>query len=244
MKLAVISDIHGNLEALEAVLEDIARRSVSHIICLGDVVGYGPDSEAVVEIVRRQAIPTIAGNHEKAIQDPFFLSWFNPPARASLVQTRAMLSAASCKWIGTLPRFNMDHNSYFVHGFPPDSQTTYLFQVSSQRLKAAVKRLPVPLCFVGHTHELEIVTVAANGRLVRALPSNPVNRLHPDNRYIINVGSVGQPRDGQPGAKYVIWHPADETLEVRQVPFDVARVVEKMHRAGLPNVHAERLQVA
>ncbi len=243
MRLALISDIHGNLEALEAVLGDIDGLGIQRVLCLGDVVGYGPNPEECVQLISGRNIQTIAGNHEKAIQFSSLLNWFNPAAQTSLIQTRAMLSAASRNWMADLPLCAAMGSYYGVHGFPPKSFTTYLFQVTARRLQRAFMRLPAPVCFVGHTHDLEIVLSDTPDTCTRLVPSAGVTALRADCRYIINIGSVGQPRDGVPGAKYVIWNQADRTLEVRRVAFDVEAVIAKIRQAGLPDAHAARLRV-
>ncbi len=136
----------------------------------------------------------------------------------------------------------MVHNGCrFVHGFPPDSINTYLFQVSYDRLKQVFKEIEEKICFVGHTHELEII--GFDGKVFEHIPISEacVKHLYKERRYIINIGSVGQPRDGNNNAKYVIWNTDDYTVEVKFIPYDIAGVVNKIIKAGLPKVHAERL---
>lgn len=243
VRLAVISDIHGNLEALESVLKDLDGLNIDRVLCLGDVVGYGPNPEECVQLICSRNIPTIAGNHDKAILFPALLNWFNPTAQTSLIRTRAMLSAASRNWMAGLPFCAAMGSYYGVHGFPPKSFITYLFQVTAGRLQRAFARLSAPVCFVGHTHDLEIVTCNLQDIPMRRVLPVGLTVLQADCRYIINVGSVGQPRDGAPGAKYAVWNQTEHTLEVRRVMFDVEVVVAKMRRAGLPDAHAQRLRV-
>jgi len=181
------------------------------------------------------------GNHERVLADPARIGWFNPIARESLQKTKEMLSDESMKYICGLEPFMVYDGCRFVHGFPPDSINTYLFQVSYDRLKQVFKEMDEKICFVGHTHELEII--GFDGKVFEHIPIREgcVKHLYKERRYIINIGSVGQPRDGNNNAKYVIWNTADYTVEVKFIPYDIASVVNKIIKAGLPKVHAERL---
>ncbi len=240
MKIAVLSDIHGNFEALGQVLTDAENQRVDHMLCLGDCIGYGPEPEAVVAEVRRRSIPSIIGNHEMAVLDRIHLNWFNPMARTSLEKTFTMLSAASMDFIRGLPYFQVLFGCRCVHGFPPDSAQTYLFQKAAPELRKAFLSMAERICFIGHTHNLEIIQF--DGRQVdrRPLPEG-ITALDPNDRYMINVGSVGQPRDGTNHAKYVIWNQESAGIEVRFVPYDIAATVAKIEAAGLPLSHAKRL---
>ena len=241
MTLAIISDVHGNHEALCRVLDDIDDRGIDDIFCLGDCIGYGPDPEEVIEAVRARNIPALLGNHELAARDRASLSWFNPRARLSLEITVAMLSLASLNYIQKLPSSVTRDDVRFVHGFPPDSVHTYLFQKSDFELTATFNQMAERICFVGHTHDLEIIEFT--GRRIKRWPLVPGSSLlNPEYRYIINVGSVGQPRDGSNKAKYVLWDKDDNRIEVRAIPYDIDTVVSKIKARGLPEEHAERLR--
>jgi diadenosine tetraphosphatase ApaH/serine/threonine PP2A family protein phosphatase len=175
-----------------------------------------------------------------AILDNRCLKWFNHLARESLLKTQAMLSARSIAFITALNRFEVRHNHRFVHGFPPDLPKMYLFQASHAKLLSAFDNLAEPLCFVGHTHQLE--RIGFDGRqLVQSGLSEGKTILAPDSKHIVNIGSVGQPRDGDNRAKYAIWDDAQHELEIRCIAYDIARVAEKIIRAGLPVAHAQRL---
>ena len=240
MRLAVVSDIHGNLEALKQVLADIEQNNVDTIISLGDNIGYGPDSEQVMALLRSKAIPSIMGNHELAVIDPSYLSWFNPLARESMDKISPTLSSASLKSIPGLPQYLSEHNCRFVHGFPPDLVTTYLFEMSHQKIQQAFDAFDERLCFIGHTHRLELIGFDGE-QLKRALLSQDTVTLDPQQRYIVNAGSVGQPRDATNHAKYIIWDAETDRLEVRYIEYDHVSVAIKIVTAGLPKAHAERL---
>lgn len=241
MRIAVISDIHGNLDAFEAVLTDIERSDIDHVISLGDNIGYGPESEEVVRRIMERQIPSVLGNHEKVIPDPEFLDWFNPMIQESMEKILGQLSEESIAFIRAMEPSLARWNSRFVHGFPPESTSTYLFQVSEAEIWNAMKAYPERLCFVGHTHELQLVSTDGE-RIEYPHFGRGVTRLNADTRYIVNVGSVGQPRDGDNRAKYVIRDVGENTLEVRFVPYDIEAVVQKILKAGLPEFNAYRLR--
>ena len=240
MRLAVFSDTHANFDALEQVLKDIDRCAVDEVISLGDNIGYGPEPDRVIKKLKSLRIPSVLGNHELALEDEEYLNWFNPAARKSLIKTRKMLSEASLNHISLFKPYIKSYDCRFVHGFPPDSSLIYMFQVSESRKQEVFEEMSERLCFIGHTHTLEIMGYAKKEIQYEDLPEG-VSRLDPEMKYIINIGSVGQPRDSSNNAKYVIWDSAKDTLEVRFVPYDIAGVVKKIIAAGLPKEHAERL---
>lgn len=240
MKIALVSDIHANMDAFEAVLADIDRLAPAAVFSLGDNIGYGAEPERVIRTLQERRIPSVLGNHEWAARNRNFLEWFNPAARRSLTRTFQMLSADAFKAIAAMPLFRQEGEGRLVHGFPPDSPTLYLFQVSDRDKQSALQSLPGRVCFVGHTHVLELIS--SDGRTLSDHPLvEGVTPLDPARRYFVNIGSVGQPRDGDPRAKYVIWDPAGHTIEVRCVPYDAAAAAAKIIAAGLPEAHARRL---
>lgn len=240
MRTAVLSDVHGNMDALQRVLEDIDRVQPDSVYSLGDNIGYGPEPEGVIQTLRALRIPSVLGNHELAANQPGFLSWFNPAARRSLAATLGMLGPDSLDYISTLPPSRVEHGMRFVHGFPPDSPTLYLFQVSAADQETALQHSLEAICFMGHTHVMGIIGYTPAG-LVRIECTPGVNHLDPGLKYFINVGSVGQPRDGDLRAKYVIWNSADSTLDIRCIPYDAYRAASKIRSLGLPEEHARRL---
>ncbi|MDP2647562.1 MAG: metallophosphoesterase family protein [Desulfobacterales bacterium] len=240
MRLAVISDIHGNLDAFRRVLEDMDRSMVDAVVCLGDAIGYGPEPDQVVSLIDDLKVPAIIGNHELAAIEPACLREFNPPARASIEMTMGMLSERSLHFIRALQPYHIGWKCHFVHGFPPDSIDTYLHGVSKERLESAFHLLDQKICFAGHTHLLEIIGFDGRQVIHAPLPQGVVGLERPL-KYIINAGSVGQPRDADKRAKYVIWDDAAYTIEARFVSYDIWAVYHKILQAGLPRVHADRL---
>jgi predicted phosphodiesterase len=239
-KFAILSDIHSNLDAFDEVLRDIESLAITTIFSLGDNIGYGPEPEAVINRLTERGIPSVLGNHELAVTDPSELDWFNPVARESLRKTVAMLSEKTVDLIHRFPYCRVQDTYRFVHGFPPDSPVIYQFQVTGQELAETFAALPEQIFFTGHTHYPEIIE-NMDGRIERQEFYQGTRPLEPQGRYIVNVGSVGQPRDGNNNAKYVVFDPEALTLELRYVPYDVQTVVAKILAAGLPESHATRL---
>lgn len=240
MRIAVVSDIHGNWDALAAVLEDIDTIGVDSIICLGDCIGYGAEPDRVLQTMQQRGIPSMLGNHEQAVLEPKRLDWFNPLARQSLVKTAAMLTENSRRYINGFPSHSVLNGCRFVHGFPPDSVTTYYFEVPSAEKRRILSAMPEAHCFIGHTHDLKLVDYDGRTLTEAALTEEPVS-LIPQRRYVVSVGSVGQPRDGDNRAKYVIWDARAKALRVRYVSYDIAAAAAKIIAAGMPRIHADRL---
>ncbi|MDR7401838.1 MAG: metallophosphoesterase family protein [Armatimonadota bacterium] len=241
MRYAVLSDVHANLEALEVVLADLTARRPDAVLCLGDFVGYGPDPVACVTRLRPLLRGAVLGNHDAAVVDPqdTLAARFNPYAYEAALWTRRQLTDAVRSYLQGLPhRLTLD-GILCVHGSARDPIEEYILDPETAR--ASFRAAPFELCLVGHTHIPAVFTEA--GEAVTAeplLPGRPV-RLRPDRRYIINVGSVGQPRDGDPRAAY-LWLDTDarEALVVR-LAYPLARTQQKMRAAGLPPILAERL---
>ena len=240
MRLAVVSDIHGNLEAFKEVLLDIDRSKVDGVVCLGDCIGYGPEPDQVVSLVRRRNIPSVMGNHELGLMNKSYLGWFNQPTRRSLLLTQELLSSDTLEFIKGFKSALVFHGCRLVHGFPPESVTTYLVDVSQSEFVWAFSDMQERMCFVGHTHVPEIVgfdgVKISRGPLHQGLRS-----LEDGTKYIINVGSVGQPRDGNNRAKYVIWDSSRQTVDLRYVAYDIATTVKKILALGFPEFNAQRL---
>ncbi|ROQ90955.1 metallophosphoesterase family protein [Desulfosoma caldarium] len=240
MNIAVLSDIHGNLEAFEAVLRDLEDTRPDRVVCLGDAVGYGPDPEAVVRRLQSLRIPCVMGNHEWALMNPDYLEWFNPSARQSLELTRELLSPQGFRTVTAWPTTLHVEGALCVHGCPPQSVTRYLFEVVVEELPHLFSLYENPLCFVGHTHQLLWVRWDGNQGRIHRFRSDALH-LQPSARYIVNVGSVGQPRDGDNRAKYVIWNTESSTIVVRRVAYDIAKTVQKILALGFPRINADRL---
>jgi predicted phosphodiesterase len=241
MKIAVISDIHGNYEAFLNVLEDIEKKGVDTIISLGDNIGYGADSEKVIQLVRSLNIISVLGNHELAVLDDRVRSWFKNDAAKAIDHTIMSLSEDSKTFIQTMA-YNLSlHNCGFVHGFPPDSVRFYIHQIDEGRFLKTFDAMTESICFVGHTHKLNLV-YPGDGRIHWKKLDTGKRTLGKEKKYVINAGSVGQPRDGSFKAQYVIWNPSLYELEVRAVSYDVAAAVKKIEVSGIPKRYAQILE--
>lgn len=235
--IAVLSDVHGNLEALEAVLATLDGSD--RVICLGDLVGYGPSPNECIERLRARATTTILGNHDVAAIDDFGLEFFAPSAREAIVWTQSVLTEENAAWLAALAYEVRMPEYLLVHGAP----VTYFAYVFDKDAAArAFAETDARLIFIGHTHVAETYVLSPDGSIEhRHFQHDGEMRLEPDRRYLINVGSVGQPRDLNPDACFVRYDPDGECIAFRRVAYDVASVRAKIDAVGLPRLLAERL---
>ena len=237
----IVSDIHGNYEALEAVLEN-ARGRYERILCLGDLVGYGADPNQVTEWAKANVASIVRGNHDRACTGTDMLEYFNPSARASALWTRGELTAANSNYLEHLARgplrvtHNGDDGFDLVHGSPLD-EDEYLVGVEDVRFLGG--HLETKLTFFGHTHLQGGFLLAP--RSAKRIAPDRVVQLEPDYYYLINPGSVGQPRDGDARAAYALYSPDDRTVEFKRVPYDIGKAAAKILQASLPESLAMRL---
>jgi len=237
VRYAVLSDIHGNLEALQAVLADAASRTDA-LLCLGDLVGYGADPVACVEIVAERAQTITCGNHEHAVAGLLDLDWFNPQARAAAEWTRERLDGDHLTYLASLPLVALLGDATLVHA-SPDRPDEWEYLLTAQDGFDAFGAFATRLCFVGHSHLAGAWSLGSSGPEHRAGPVDL--ELERGRRYLINVGSVGQPRDRDPRAAYAIWDAERGTVAVRRVVYDIATAREKILAGGLPRFLADRL---
>ncbi len=241
MPYLILSDIHGNSEALEAVLEH-ARGRYDSILCLGDLVGYGADPNAVAEWAQSNVTAVIRGNHDRACTGTDLLEYFNPSARASAFWSRSALAPANRTYLESLPagplRVEGAAGNEFdlVHGSPLD-EDEYL--VGAEDVRGLSGYLDTKLTFFGHTHIQGGFLLTA--RSVKRILPDRVLQLEPDYYYLVNPGSVGQPRDGDPRAAYALYSPQERLVEYGRVPYDIGKAAAKVLQAGLPESLAMRL---
>lgn len=241
MRTAVLSDVHGNLEALEAVVADLDRVGADRVICLGDLVGYGPDPEAVVTWVRQLGCLCIRGNHEAALAARKERERMNFQAKENNISTANLLSPDNFLYCCELPRTLDFGDALFVHGCPPDSVNTYMYMLSDADVCRIFAEDPHTLFFVGHTHELALIH-QEGGEVIRNRLAVGVYHLAAGCKYLINCGSVGQPRDHDRRSKYLVWDSNTAELEVRAVEYDVESTAKKIEERGFPQSFAERLR--
>ena len=240
MKLAILSDIHGNMEAFEAVLSDIKRVSVDAVISLGDNIGYGPEPEKVIQYIKEHNIPSVVGNHEDAVLHKTHVESFNINARLSILKTMEWLSESAVSFIKTLPKFLIHSQCRFVHGAPPDSPIIYVYEILGLNYENVFSLFTEPICFLGHTHKLDLFCFDGKTTKREKLTQGKM-QLDKSARHVINAGSVGQPRDDDNHAKYIIWDTDESTIDVRFIEYNIEAVVEKIKAAGLPLANADRL---
>jgi diadenosine tetraphosphatase ApaH/serine/threonine PP2A family protein phosphatase len=180
------------------------------------------------------------GNHELGLMNKSYLGWFNQPTRRSLLLTQELLSSDTLEFIKGFKSALVFHGCRLVHGFPPESVTTYLVDVSQSEFVWAFSDMQERMCFVGHTHVPEIVGFDGD-KVSRGPLHQGLRSLEDGTKYIINVGSVGQPRDGNNRAKYVIWDSSRQTVDLRYVAYDIATTVKKILALGFPEFNAQRL---
>ena len=237
MRYAVLSDIHGNLEALGAVLADVGQRADA-ILCTGDVVGYGADPVACLELVAERAGVVIAGNHEHAVAGRLDLEWFNSYARAAAEWTHERLDADHLSYLASLPLTAEVGDTTLVHA-SPERPDEWEYLISAEDGFAAFCAFTTRLCFVGHSHLPAAWSLGSSGP--EYLPGVAEVKLVPGRRYIVNVGSVGQPRDRDARAAYALWDAEHGRVGIRRVEYDVEAARKKILAGGLPRLFADRL---
>ncbi|GAC1622792.1 MAG: metallophosphoesterase family protein [Candidatus Acidiferrum sp.] len=245
MRILVLSDLHANLTALEAAL-DAAKGRWDRAVCLGDVVGYGPDPNEVVGRIRELSASCIRGNHDKAVADLMASEDFNPVAKAAVKWTRDSLSQENLEWLAALPKGPRESDGIvLVHGAFHD-EDEYVF-TPGQALEGLLDSAR-PLTFFGHTHQqggfayqdaqLEVLQVRP-----REGDSFAALQIEPDKRYLLNPGSIGQPRDGNARAGFAIADLEHRVVEFWRVPYDISAVQERMQAARLPEPLVYRLAI-
>ncbi len=239
MRILVMSDIHANYTALEAVLKEAG--SVDETWCLGDLVGYGPDPNIVIEEIR--SLPNLTcmlGNHDVAVTGRMELAAFNGDARRSLNWTLNVLTADNMDFLHSLPQTTTVRGEVtLTHGSPRDPVWEYVLNTLAARLN--FEYFSTPYCFVGHSHIQSLFQLDAKNDRVSMTLARVGQPLTLRPRAIINPGSVGQPRDRDPRAAYAIYDSEKSTWEARRASYDISSVQERVRQAGLPEKHAARL---
>ncbi len=236
MKIAIISDVHANLAALDVVLASIEAEGVDRIICGGDLVGYNAEPREVVAKIRELDIPCVIGNHDAAVVGATDPENFNAPARAAVEWTAQQLDDDSLEYLRGLPYITRIESFTMVHGtLHKPEQWGYIF--SAYEAEEHFQHQRDTVCFIGHSH---IPGVFIAGDMITVSRSSRV-RIQAGHRYVVNVGSVGQPRDNNPAASYAIYDMIENTIHFKRVPYNVQATQQKILDAGLPNVLAMRL---
>ena len=239
MRILVMSDIHANYTALRAVLEEAGE--VDETWCLGDLVGYGPDPNAVVEEVRDiKNLVCLLGNHDVAAIGKMPLETFNGDARKSLMHHEKVLSASNLDYLNSLPsKTKVRGEATMAHGSPRDPLWEYILNTLSARLN--FEHFNTPWCFVGHSHIQCLFALDEENDRVTLEQVKPDITISLRSKLILNPGSVGQPRDRDPRAAFAIYDTEARTWTPRRAEYNIAEVQERIRSAGLPEKHAARI---
>lgn len=238
MRYGVFSDVHSNLEALDAVIDAYKNEAIDRYLCVGDIVGYAANPNECLDKVKTMAAVTIAGNHDWASVDLFSLDYFNPVAKEAVIWTEQNIGDNSRYFLAALKPVYQNPDLTLVHGTLNAPQE---FNYLSDGYAAAetFNLLETKLCFVGHTHRPEVFIKDREGRMYYSRDN--FIELQEANKYIVNVGSVGQPRDGNPDAIYCVYDSDKKEIHLKRVNYDIETARRKILAAGLPQFLGDRL---
>ncbi len=229
MLLGIIADIHSNLIALNQVLTYLDGRGVDRIFCLGDIVGYGPSPNECVDLIRSKCSAVVAGNHDCALAGTVSFDRFDKPGRKALKWTSNILTVEHKAYLAGLPLKTAEQNLTLAHASPANPEQ-WRYILSPADAREAFTAFSTPVCFVGHTH----IPVVIGEDL-------SVSPFRKDGRFVINVGSVGQPRDGDPRASFGLFNTAERSYELVRLEYNVQETADAIAKAGLPAILAKRL---
>ncbi len=236
MKFAILADIHGNWEALQVVLEDTKAQKCTHYACLGDVVGYNANPKECLEVVRKMGMPCVKGNHDEYCSTENALDGFNPAAAEAVNWTRKQLSDEERTWLRDLKYIKMVTSFTLVHA-TLDAPQRWGYVFNKLDAAASFTYQNTSVCFFGHTH---VPVAFVKDTMVRGGTYSKF-KVEPGKKYFVNVGAVGQPRDNNPKAAYVVYDMDEGTIEIRRLDYDIPTAQKKILDAGLPPRLAERL---
>jgi predicted phosphodiesterase len=231
MKFAILSDIHANLEAFDAVLEDAAAQGATDYLCLGDIVGYNANPHECIERLRALGCPVVKGNHDEEASAETDISGLNPVAQSVLDWTRRALSAEDKAWLQALPLIRQVRDFTIVHS-TLDTPSGWAYVMNKFDAMASFSCQFTQLCFFGHTHMPKVYTMDAS-RVTEEKAD--LLRIEADRKYFINVGSVGQPRNGDWRSTYALYDEENQRVTLRRIPYNVALTRLKNRAAGLPD---------
>jgi predicted phosphodiesterase len=242
MRLAVISDIHSNLEALKSVLPHIDQEEVDAVLNLGDMVGYNASPNECLELLLQEPVVSLAGNHDLALLEVSRAENFNIIAYQALMWSREQVKPEYLDFFRSLPITREGKGFIACHGTPTSTDAYVAFHFQGKRVFNYLRHLPDKrVCFFGHTHRRALWYRDIRGKIA-LLPIRPDKmRLERNCLYLINPGSVGQPRDGNPEAAFAIFDDEEFSIHFRSVPYDVKSAQRRILEAGLPEYLAERL---
>lgn len=237
MRYGIFSDVHSNREAFEAVISALKKETVDEFLCPGDIVGYGADPDECIRLVRQLKAVSVAGNHDWAVLGQADIHYFNPIAKEAVLWTRENLTADGKQFLETLPLTYQNEDLLMVHAALPHPES-FEYLMNTEMAGQMFSVMDKDICFIGHTHVPVIVKQDQSKINVK----NPLDiKLQDGCRYIVNVGSVGQPRDGDPRAAYGVFDSTARTVTIKRVEYDIKKAQSKIIAAGLPPALASRL---
>ena len=244
MRYLILSDIHANLDALNAVLAFVRRKRYDKVVCLGDLVGYGANPNQVVDTVRgSRSLVAIRGNHDKVCSGIEDGELFNRIALEAALWTRSRLTRTNLNWLASLPQGPVEVDGCFAgaHGTPIDEDAYIFGEIEALNV---FRFTPFPICFFGHSH-FPVVFALSTDSITTMLTRGQTFRLKlkPGMRYLINPGSVGQPRDGCPKAAFALFDSKAMTITIHRITYPVSSAQARIRRAGLPRPLADRLAI-
>jgi len=235
---AIFSDVHGNLQAYEAFLEAGKKEGVDKYFCVGDIVGYGANPHECIEITRQLKCPVVCGNHDQAAAGTFGTDYFNEDAKKAVIWTKGALGDIDKDYLKSLKLMYQDDECTLVHG-GLDHPEDFGYIRDAAEAAGSIDLQKTLLCFVGHSHRAAIFYKDAEGCVQFA--EEPKVRLTPGRRYLVNVGSIGQPRDGDWRSSYCVYDTEDNILRIERIDYDVKKAQDEILKAGLPSSLAVRL---
>lgn len=237
MRYAIFSDIHSNLEAFETVLAAYENEQVERYLCIGDIVGYAANPKECIKIIKDKKVTTVAGNHDWASTGKFNIDYFNPYAKSAVVWTRDKIEASDISYLNNLDLVYKEGDFCLVHGTLLKPQN-FDYMSELKDAKETFKVMGVSLCFVGHTHFP--ITFIKEDTKIHYSQDNIID-IRPQKQYIINVGSVGQPRDRDSRACYSIYDSDEKAVYIKRIEYDIQAAQAKIINSGLPLFLAKRL---
>ena len=241
MRIAIFSDIHGNLEALQAVIDAYKKDKIDKYIFLGDAVGYGANPNECCDLIKNVAEHSILGNHDAACCNRLSYDWFNPVAKDAIIWSKDNLNRKNRRWLESL-KYSFEFKHLLVsHGLPLVPEV-FEYDDNILQIKNCLENLKesFQICFMGHTHRPLVFIKDPNLEKILIDNSEQI-KIKPDNKYLVNVGSVGQPRDANPYSCYTIHDTKKMTLTFHRLKYDVEKAAQKIRKVGLPPMLADRL---
>ena len=238
MRYAIIADIHGNYDALEAVLEDIADAEIDGYYCVGDIVGYGAEPDRCVDRIAELCKVVVAGNHDYAAIEKTSIEYFNTEARNTVLWTRDFISAEHKNYLSGLELVHEEEHFTLVHS-TLHAPELFHYVLDNFDAELCFQRLVSPVCFIAHSHVP--IVFHKTDRIEQVFQDRL--ELTPDELALVNVGSVGQPRDQDPRASYCLYDTDSRVIEIRRVEYNIESAAQKILDAGLPPTNALRIRL-